>query len=147
MQKKSLAPLGELFQVHPVPIVECPEQPLPFADWRTTLAPIFHGRCEDESDPSQWDEKKFVERLRRLFAEVLPEAPPIGFNYLASQNATGEYTVTLTWQKDAEATFAGSGKTESIAFLDAAAKTYAHPNFRKLLDLHPAPQNDGPQRS
>jgi hypothetical protein len=147
LQKKSLAPLCELFEGHPVPIVECPDQPLPFASWRTTLAPIFHGRCGDESDPSQWDEEKFVERLRRLFAEVLPEAPPIGFNCVAAQNASGEYTVTLTWQKDAEATFTGSGKTENIAFLDAAAKAYAHPHFRKLLDLYPTPHHDSLQRS
>jgi len=130
-----------------VPIIECPEPQLPFKAWRTTLTPIFQGRGEEYADADQWPEERFVERLRSLLTQVVPESPPIGFDYLVAQNATGEFSVTLTWQKDAEASFVGCGKTENFAFLDAAAKAYAHPTFRKLLDLHRTPQHDPLQGS
>jgi hypothetical protein len=122
-----------------MPVIDNPEEPSQFGVFRTTLAPIFQGRGEYGSSPLQWGQREFVERLRRLFAEVLPEPPPLGFDYGASVTESGDHTVTLTWQKDANATFTGTGKTEDLAFLDAAARAYAHPHFRRLLDQDHVP--------
>ena len=118
-----------------MPIVECPADTPPFPVFRETLGPIFRTRsgAGADPDPDRWDERFFVDQLRAVFARVVPGAVPIGFQTVVERNER-TVCVTLNWQRDPETSFTGSGETEALAFLDAAAKAYAHPYFRKLLD-------------
>ena len=118
-----------------MPIVECPAETPSYAVLRETLAPIFRMRPEFRSDAHRWDEPLFVARLRRLLAQLTPGEVPPGFTtrFYHDPDADG-VGVTLSWHHDPETEFTGRGKTESLAFLDAAAKAYAHPYFRKMLD-------------
>ena len=125
-----------------MPIVECPADTPPFTVLRETLAPIFRGRAEFQSAATEWSEHLFVTRLQRVLAQLLP-GEVAGFRSRVERDSDG-VCVTLTWEGAAEASFTGTGSTEALAFLDAAAKAYAHPYFRKLLDGEPPDERPAP---
>jgi hypothetical protein len=112
-----------------------PEAGPTFEEYRATLASIFQDRPGYEHGaPGTWDQATFLRHLRKVFEGEKWDNRPAGFDYFASDRDNTQCRVVLVWRGEPADAFAGRNANADLAFLEAAAKAYEHPRYRKFLE-------------
>jgi hypothetical protein len=104
-------------------------------EYRAILASVFHNRPGyDQGAPETWDKATFLRHLRKVVEGEKRDNPPTGFDYFASDRNDAQCRVVLVWRGEPADAFAGRNADPDLAFLEAAAKAYEHPRYRKFLE-------------